>query len=48
MTIKANPKEHDGGFWIDFQSVDINMDDFGLVLRGGDLAFVINNFADML
>ena len=24
------------------------MDDFGLVLKGGDLAFVINNFADML
>ena len=48
ISIQANPKDRDGRFQIDFDTINFNCTDFGLNLNGRDLAFVVNNFADLI
>lgn len=48
FNIKANPKERDGRFQVNFDTVDIDCDNFGLVTKGGDLSVIVNNFSDLI
>jgi len=48
LTVKATPFVKDNFFQFDLADVIIEMSDFELTFKGGDVAFLIDNYADTL
>ena len=48
LTVKASPFVKDNFFQFDLADVIIDMSDFNLTFKGGDIAFLIDNFSDTL
>ncbi len=45
---KADPGVVDGKFQIDFEYIEIDIEDFDLELSGGDISIVLNYFSDYI
>jgi len=48
LTVKATPFVKDNFFQFDLADVIIEVSDFELIFKGGDVAFLIDNYADTL
>lgn len=48
LTVKASPFVKDNFFQFELADVIIDMSDFNLTFKGGDIAFLIDNFSDTL
>ena len=48
LTVKASPFVKDNFFQFELADVIIDMSDFNLTFKGGDVAFLIDNFSDTL
>mmetsp|Transcript_34217 Transcript_34217/g.33442 ORF Transcript_34217/g.33442 Transcript_34217/m.33442 type:complete len:181 (+) Transcript_34217:197-739(+) len=46
--VKANPSVHHGKFQIEFDHLELDVDDFNLELQGGDMAVVLNYLSDYI
>jgi hypothetical protein len=45
---KADPGVFDGKFQIDFEYIEIDIEDFDLELTGGDISVALNYFSDYI
>ncbi len=48
LTIRATPFVKDNFFQLDLADIIIEVSDFELTFKGGDVAFLIDNYADTL